>query len=444
MTHQPENVQKPLKKGFRHHARKLHGRFTKYLLERDTIFATAWVFIFILAVKVIPLPNIHFFDPIEIGLEDFDFNDIAYSNLGKGNYANLKLGDTTKFDHRIVLINIGHADREGIAYIIDKTASMNPKVIGLDAYFEGPREPHKDSVLQDVFRKTKNLVVVSRIKWAEHEKKHKEEKGKETVEEDKDHFLKDYFDSSYSQTGFGNLTGETIGTKRHFSPYEKIDDSTHYCFAAMLVKNYDIKAFNRLEKRHDHNEIINYSRRVNKYQLIEGDDLLNGSVDESALRGKIALLAYVNNNPDDIEDKLFTPMNSKFAGKSIPDMNGIVVHANIISMILDHNYINKLPSWVSVIVAILIGWLFMSYFVHYYLESHIWFHLVAKFAQLAAAILFVWLGMHLFTRYRIKVDMTLTIVVIVLAIDIIYFYEAFAVWIHKRFGYKTVFHQKQH
>jgi CHASE2 domain-containing sensor protein len=212
----------------------------------------------------------------------------------------------------------------------------------------------------------------------------------------------------------------------------------------MLVKNYDINAFNRLVKRHDHNEIINYSRRTDKYLVIEGDDLLSRAKDDSVLNGKIALLAYVNINPDDIEDKLFTPMNPKFAGKSIPDMNGIVVHANIISMILDHKYINKLPSWIGILVAILVGWLHMSFFIRYYLENHIWFHLVAKFAQLISAVLFVYLGMYLFSRFRIKVDMSLTVVVIVLAVDIIYFYEAFAVWLHKKFGYKTVFHQKHH
>ena len=31
-----------------------------------------------------------------------------------------------------------------------------------------------------------------------------------------------------------------------------------------------------------------------------------------------------------------------------------------------------------------------------------------------------------------------------LPVDIIYFYEAFAVWMHKKFAYKTVFHQKHH
>jgi hypothetical protein len=137
-------------------------------------------------------------------------------------------------------------------------------------------------------------------------------------------------------------------------------------------------------------------------------------------------------------------MNEKVAGKQTPDMSGSVVMANIISMILDHNYINKLPAWVGVLVAILIGWLHMSFFIHYYLETHLWFHLVAKLAQLASAVLFAYTGMYLFNSYRIKLDMSLTIIVVVLSVDIIYFYEAFAVWVHKKFGFKTVFHQKHH
>ena len=402
-----------------HHVRNYHRRITKYLYERDTVFATFWVFIFILAVKVLPLPNIHFFDPIEIAFKDFDINDITFS----------KLKDPDNFDNRIVIINIGHADREALAYIISKTASMNPKVIGLDAYFEGPRDSYKDSLLRTVFEKTKNLVAVSRIEWD------KQGNG---------NFLKDYFDSVHGLTGFGNLTGEEHGTMRNFSPYEKIDDSIHYSFPATIVSQYSAEAFQKLISRHDHNEIINYSRRNSRYYIIQSQDLLNNNVDDSMIKGKIALLGYIGEDENDIEDKVFTPMNEKFAGKSIPDMNGIVVHANIISMILDGRYINKLPLWVTIVFALLIGWVHMSFFIHYYLENHIWFHLVAKTAQLISAILFVYLGIILFERFRVKLDMTLTLAVIILAVDIIYFYEAFAVWLHKKWNYKTVFHQKHH
>ena len=137
-------------------------------------------------------------------------------------------------------------------------------------------------------------------------------------------------------------------------------------------------------------------------------------------------------------------MNEKVGGKSTPDMNGIIVHANILSMILENNYIKKMPEWVGWILAILIGWLHMSLFIRYYLESHIWFHLVAKIAQIISALFFVYLGMVVYNKFGIKMDMELTLVVIVLAIDIIYFYEAIAVWMHKKYKFATVFTHHHH
>jgi hypothetical protein len=113
-------------------------------------------------------------------------------------------------------------------------------------------------------------------------------------------------------------------------------------------------------------------------------------------------------------------------------------------MVLADDYIKKVPSWVNWLVAVLIGWLHMSFFIRYYLESHIWFHLVAKIAQVASAIFFVFLGSVLFDKYNIKLDMKYTLITIALAVDVIYFYEAFAVWMHKKFHYHTVFHQKHH
>ncbi|HWC52312.1 MAG TPA: CHASE2 domain-containing protein [Chitinophagaceae bacterium] len=419
-------MRKPFHKHLAHHVRNAHRRITKYLYERDTIFATAWVFIFILLVKVLPLPNMHFFDPIEIALEDFDFNDITYSKL------KTTVGDT--LDKRIVIINIGEFDREGLALLINKTSSMGAKVIGLDATMEEAKDPYKDSLMQDAIARNKNLVLASRFHPGE---------GKEESQ-----FTPNYFSTPATHSGYVNFLSKEWATVRIWNPFIKDEEHSntkiYQSFATTLIEQYDPVAFEKLKKRKHNTEIINYSRRTNQYLVIEGEDLLQGNVDSSVIKGRIALLGYINHNPENIEDKKYTPFNEEFAGKSIPDMNGIVIHANIISMALDGKYINKLPLWATILFAVLIGWLHMSFFIHYYLENHIWFHLVAKIAQLISAILFVYIGMELFSRYQIKLDMTLTLVVIVLAVDIIYFYEAFAVWIHKKFGYTTVFHQKHH
>ena len=416
-----------LHKRIAHHTKRYVSHVTKYLYERDTIFSLLMVFLFILLVKFIPF-NFHFVDPLKLAMKDFEFNDMAYAKLGKSKDA--------KLDDRIVVVNIGHLDREEIGYLIEKTAAMNPKVIGLDTYFDGPRDPYKDSILRSVFEKTEKLVVVSRI-------------NSDHLHHTQEFELRpDYFDSATHHRGYANVIGEEIGTIRLYSPFEKIEHEEYPSFTSAIVKLYDEKAYKRLEKRSNKVEMINYTRHntpeKKQYQVVEPEDLMSDGVDSSLFRNKIALLGYVSENPFDIEDKKFTPMNDEVAGKTKPDMNGIFVHANILSMVLDNNYIRKFPEWAGWIAAILIGWLHMSLFIRYYLESHIWFHLVAKIAQIISAFLFVYLGMLLFNKFRIKLDMELTLIVIILAVDIIYFYEAFAVWMHKKFKFATVFTHLHH
>ena len=402
------------------HTKRYAGHFTKYLFERDTIFATLSVFVFLILLGLIPI-NFYVLNPMKLALKDFDFNDIAYAKLDK---------KAKTFENRIVIVNIGHADREAIAYVIEKVSSMQPKVMGLDAFFEGERDPAKDSILRSVFQKTKNLVVVSRQVY---------EKKKDNI-----NIIPDHFDSAYSLRGFGNFAAEEIGTVRYYAPFETVNHQKYPHFTSAIVKEYDSNAYHKLEKRHKPYESINYARRVNQYMVKDLESVMMDQVDTGFFKNKIVLFGYVNADPNDIEDKKFTPMNVKFAGKAIPDMNGVVVQANIISMILDGNYVKKMPKWFAWVVAILVGWLHMSLFIRYYLENHIWFHLVAKLAQVFSAIFFAYLGIFIYDQFHIKLDMKYTLYVIVLAVDVIYFYEAFAVWLHKKIGYKTLFHQHDH
>lgn len=413
---------KPLHKYIGRQVLKYHRHFTKYLYERDTIFATIWVFLFIIILGAIPI-NFYFLNPLKLALKDFDFNDITYASLEKAEH--------TKLDSNVVIINIGDAQREELALILDRTAEAKPRVMGLDVVFYGPREPAADSILSMAIQRHKNLVITNKIDW-----------------EDTSEVLKgQYFSAFTTHKGYANFIGDSPDerrTTRLYSPFEIVNGDTVPSFSSALVREYDPVAYRRMKNRKKEVEMINYDRHTNQYHVISAEDLMTGKVIDSAITGKIALLGYINENPNDIEDKVFTPMNPKVAGKTIPDMNGIVVHANIISMVLENNYIKKLPSWVNWLVAILICWLHMSFFVRYYLENHIWFHLVAKIAQLASAIIFAYLGIILFAKYNIKLDMKLSLIVIVMAVDVIYFYEAFAVWMHKKFQYHTVFHQKHH
>ena len=178
--------------------------------------------------------------------------------------------------------------------------------------------------------------------------------------------------------------------------------------------------------------------------VINGNTLLDSNnVQEFSFANKIVLLGFA---PEDgsWEDKHFTPMNAKYVGKSTPDMQGVFVHANIIEMLLHKNYITRTSTWLTWLLAFVLCWLHMAIFIKYFLEHHIWFHLVAKIAQLVSTILFVYLGLLFFVKFDHKLNLAPTLIAIILAVDVLYFYEAIAKWLNKKFGFKNIFSHAKH
>lgn len=392
----------------------------KYLFKRDTIFATLSVFLLMGLLSLFPV-NTHILDPIQLGLQDFDFTDMTYSRLGKNKQSST--------DTRIVVVNIEQADRAGILAILKQVKQYQPKVIGLDVLFETAKEPTTDSALAAFIQQTPNLVLASKLNY---------EKGAFSNV--------GYFNDKAASTGFANFISEDGGTIRYFSPSEKINDKKQHAFAVAVARIADATVADKIEDRGKEVEIIHYKRQSDKYLVINGSELLDTTavIDTTLLKDKIVLMGLVDENPDNIQDKHFTPMNSKFVGKSTPDMNGVIIHVNIISMMLDKDYIGKVYSWLYWLLAIVICWLHMAYFIKVFIHNHIWFHLRFKVIQLINAVLIVYLQLLFFQGLNIKLDMVAALTAVVLSVDILYFYEAFALWANKKFGYKTLFAHHSH
>src|SRR5688572_10234822 len=225
-----------LHKHIARHTKKYVSHFTKYLYERDTLFATVAVFVFLIVLGMIPL-NLYVLNPMKMALKDFDFNDMRYAKLVEDD--KIKLDST-----HVVIVNIGKNDREGIAGIINLVSAYRPKVIGLDALFVGEREPEKDSVLRNTFITTPNIVAASYL-----------------VPADTFTIRKDYFDDVTPEKGYVNFVSEFIGTRRLYTPFEMIDHQKVPSFTSAIVKRYDSAKYNKLVARHKEVEAINYSRR---------------------------------------------------------------------------------------------------------------------------------------------------------------------------------------
>lgn len=388
-----------------------------YLFRRDTVLATISVFFVMWLFAFIPA-NMHFLDPIKIALTDIDFNDLSYSTL--------KSHRTNGMDDKIVIINIRQAGRDTIAQVINKLNNFHTRAIGLDVLFNAPKDPSKDKQLADAIKSSSNIVLSDKLEW-----------NKDTLYHDA------YFPSYSPHIGYVNFIGEEGGVIRQFSPFEKWKDTVNSSFAAAIVEVADAVQYRTLQKRKNDVEWINYTREGERYITIDYAVLLR-KVDTGMFKDKIVLIGIADNNPDNIEDKHFTPLNERFAGKSIPDMNGVVLHANIISMIMENNYLQYVPFWVNWMIAFIVCWLFLAIVIEYSLIKHIWFHLISKTIQLVIAVLFIFAGIWGQRYLNTHLDFSMTLVAIAFSVDVLYFYEGFAKSAHRRFGYRTVFINSEH
>jgi len=364
---------------------------------------------------LIPL-NTHILDPIKLALKDFDYNDLAYSRMGKNEKASM--------DTNIVIVDIGSGQRKEIAALLDSIYQSSPRVVGVDITFNERREPATDSALHNLISNKPNLVLAYHFTG---------ESVKAPV---------GVFYSTAREKGFTNFVGEEGGIIRYFAPRLAQGSQNYEAFATSIVKLANPEQYQSLVERDNQTEMISYVPRES-FLVIDGMGLLRQEVSFS-FKDKIVLLGLAQESTTNVEDKHFTPMNKKTFGKSLPDLEGVFIHANIVKMINDGSYIVKMPRWLTWLVAVILCWMHMGFFLSYFIERHRWFHLASKIAQLLSFILFVYLGLLLFYNFDFKVNLTPALLAIILAVDVLYFYEAIAKWLHLRWGFKTVFTQTNH
>jgi CHASE2 domain-containing sensor protein len=361
----------------------------------DTFSITAFVLVFSMLLLEVPF-HIPKFDPLEKALKDFELSDIWFSKVQQR--------DTILNDPYIRIVDVANLDRGQIGELINRINAYHPKVIGLDIQFIGNKDTQKDSVLKEAIRNSKNIV----LSWSF---ENKEGPGNSLMPLDA------------KLQGYNNLiAGNT--TVRSFSPIEMINGNKNHAFASLVAKVFDESAYNTLLSRNNKEELINFTGNKEKFKTFSPDE-----IDSSAIAGNIVLIGFccADCQAPVLEDLHFTPLNPEYSGKSYPDMYGVIIHANIISMILNRHYINEAPYWLLLILAFMFVFFYIRVVTPWFVlkSKHKWFHIVAKITQLLLSVAFLFVELLLLKTFHYKYDMGLIILAIALSIDFIYFYEYF-------------------
>lgn len=369
----------------------MRNRLKFGLIWLDAVWCTLFTLI-IAGLFYLLFVNITFLDPFEKAFEDFSFTDLYYS----------KLKSKEGISPNIVLVNVEHEDRFAIAQAIAIISRENPKAIGLDLLFKDLKIPFTDSILKAEINKHHNLVTAYYHTDSATVRNHS------------------FFKSENKNSGYINFDQEESNVIRDF---EGVDKEGNLAFAVQLAKVSgfvgNAKKLSMLEGRIP----INYTGNNQQFLTVTISELIDQQ-EFSAAKEAVVIFGYLGTptgNINDIEDKHFTPLNPKFAGRSVPDMYGVVIHANILKMFMNKNFITKTPKSVVWILAVL--FCYFSCLISLKLEqkSEFLFDLLKKLLVFIVAVLFLYMAL-LLIKSNIHLDVSVILILTLLGVEMVEFY----------------------
>lgn len=341
----------------------------------------------------------------------------------------------------IVLINIGNKNRGDIAKQIQIISNYHPRIIGVHAFFncEGrlrdsihcPQllDTLGNSMLEDAIKQAGPVVFVTKLLQT-----NQTSRNPNAIDVYDSLEYSDSRFSQFAQHGFDNLITDPPATREEdvkrchsFVPKYTVNGETHLAFAVQIAMIYDpVKTTQFLARGNDEEEInfrFNVPRndleKTNQEKAIvafDVEDVLQDRINPSAIENKIVLMGYMGDYFGDPtwSEKWFTPLNTKIAGTRNPDMWSVVIQANILSMILHEDYINKQNKFESFVINFWLCLLHVALLLVVRQKLHQWFDLMASMIIIIQISVVSYIRYFLFAEY--SYDLFFSISVLTLAI----------------------------
>ncbi len=403
--------------------KKKNWSFVKVLL-RDALLCASFIYFVLLGIQLLPF-NSNWFQPASNAFKDFDWSDIYYSQIKNVAGENIQ-------DQQIVVVNIGDADRETIANTLLKIKEYAPAVLGLDIIFNTDKDSATDKLLDSAIQCFGKQIVVAC---------YADSTLGNNIYSIQPHAIPKLGDDD--NLGYVNFIGDENQTIRS---YYKIQNFRERKISSFAFNNF-IK-FKNSEKSSVYKElntsvesIIPYEAYSEHYTTLSTQEILNASVDLNLLKGKIVLIGFCGseNGMTVIDDKHFTPLNENYAGKSLPDMYGIYIHANIISGYLNNFKIQAPSRILQIIACILFIALFLLLYLYSESQEHVWQNVVEILLQLFFGLIILILAIYFFSSFGIKWNIGEMIAAIALAEPLVGFYRIIIHYLSKVYSFKSIF-----
>jgi CHASE2 domain-containing sensor protein len=387
------------------------------------VFCMLWV-----ANKITDFKLFTAFDTIGQAMKDFELTDYAFS----------KLREAKNVEERIVLVNFSNIDRRTLAQVVGKINSYKPRVIGIDSFYDcegGLRDSLNCPQLLDTlgnlmlsmsFAEANKLVLATKLTQT-----------KKTGAVDTDVYdsleVSDPIFMEKAYPGFVSLPTnatyqEDVKLCRSIFPAVNVNGKQQLAFAVQIAMQYDSSVAKTILERNNFEELINFRGNVevrtirvhsakdsltnvtnfaNYFNAVEYDQILRDEVEPSLFTDHIVMMGYLGDYMGDPawEDRFFTPLNSKVAGRANPDMFGLVLHANVVAMILNEDYINEIPEWLQYCIAFIVCLLTVFLFIEVDKNLPTWFDALSFVIQVLELLLISMLIIFAFKWWNLKLEL---------------------------------------
>lgn len=374
---------------------------------------------------LLPINQI-FIDSFSEAIKQHDIMDITFSKFREHN-------DPKLLDKDIVIINNGVTENGRLAKTINLLSKLNVKAIGLDIVLDSVTSKLKpeDTLLRKAIFSAGNIVLANSFQ--------------ETAEKSSG-FSNIQPDSFYSKgkiVGHINLATNDGFSVRAFEPFHKINGIVEPSFSVQLAKICYPNKFQFIENRKHAKEWINFRRlqpgfasmvfpinsdSVTHYRMVEMDQLLADSnlyKENEFFQDKIVLIGYIGENMRylSMHDRYFTPLNEQYIGRSIPDMSGVVIHANILSMIRDNDFIDDVPNYILYLIMLFIFYFNYQLFARVESRFHTTGGVIIRIFQVCEFILLFFGAIYLLLHLNVKMALFMSATAILLSFELFEIYK---------------------
>ena len=270
--------------------------------------------------------RVNILEKFTVAINDVDFTDLYYQYKPK-----------PKADNNIVIVNIGYRSRAELAEMLKIISSNQPKVIGGDIFFDQEVDTVDvvgTTLLSNQVKTVNNIVLASAYVG-------KADDGTDIIARQSPSIRE------HVKEGIVSLNIATddpeYGTVRSFYPITDINKAKHLSFGFLVASFLDSTVLKYATEDETMIRWYGYgsdnSERV--FKTFDSQQILNRHFEKGDIEGKIVLLGFMGETFGDYVpgDIFFTPLNKKIIGRSLPDMYGVEVHANVIKMIVDKEFI---------------------------------------------------------------------------------------------------------